>query len=527
MSLRTACPTLFRLIPAFFRIVGTVVRFVLHLITFRWWTWRLTRRLAIATAILATLLALSYAIENWRGRRAFAAVARQAAAAGISLNLRDQTPPPVPADLNLAKLPLLDAPGDPKARELFWNALNASLTLQSVNRDTPQKPWSLPGEHRPSFLENRPGDIAAFRDAMLHLESEKGRESLASFLGRTTPLLEELATAAEARPYLRYEYDWKTPVDAFVNTPHFGTLRSLAQAADCHALLAIEARQPAQAARPICLVLRLGSALRDDPFLITKMIAAAMDRPAESSIWQGQLSHVWTHAELDTFATLLAKDGILPGVRRAYVGEAAFGVSLLLQLPSSVPDLAVDREATLARIWGRWLPSGWIYQNAASVARHHLTRSLPSLDLEASRVRPETFGPDDQGPHSGFYPYDVFSRMIGVSLKNTTLRAGQAKTTRDLARLALALEKHLLARGAYPESLAPVLAADPALAALHDPFDGQPYRYRRDPDGGFTLWGIGQNLRDDGGAYPAMKGPSSPRYDTGDLVWHIPAPPRR
>jgi len=66
-----------------------------------------------------------------------------------------------------------------------------------------------------------------------------------------------------------------------------------------------------------------------------------------------------------------------------------------------------------------------------------------------------------------------------------------------------------------------VLATASALAALHDPFDGQPYRYRREADGGFTLWGVGQNLQDDGGAFPDLSD-NRANYETGDVVWRVP-----
>ena len=167
------------------------------------------------------------------------------------------------------------------------------------------------------------------------------------------------------------------------------------------------------------------------------------------------------------------------------------------------------------------MPSGWFHQNAAAIGRFALHHALPSIDPDAGRVQLAMMPASPQDSLPGPLPYSVIARLLAPAYGGVGQAAGQAKSTHDLARLAVALEKHLLSHNTYPGSLAPVLAADPALAALHDPFDGQPYRYRRETDGGFALWGVGQNLRDDGGAFPGKRGQRAD-YTTGDLVWQVP-----
>ena len=84
MSLRTACPTFCRIPLQIARIVSSFTRLARWLSPLRWWTWRFTRRLLFSLAVLVTLLATLYSVENWRGRRAFAAIAREATARGLS-----------------------------------------------------------------------------------------------------------------------------------------------------------------------------------------------------------------------------------------------------------------------------------------------------------------------------------------------------------------------------------------------------------------------------------------------------------
>lgn len=485
------------------------LRSLYRFIILRWWSWRHTRRLLLACVAFVTLIAIFYQVENWRGRRAFAAAEREAAAAGVSLTLRDYFSAPVPDDQNLAKIPPLDAPAERSARDSFWNTLAAELNYPAV--DGAPSPW-----------DNLPGEGNRLHEALRG--DEHAGENLDDYLRRVSPLLAEIARAAETRPYLVYRYEWTDPVAVIVNNPHFLPLRSLGRASSLQARVALTRHQPEQAAAAIALSLRLATAIQREPVLISQMIAVAVTNNALSLIWEGQLRHHWRDSELDTFASLLGENRVIPSFRHAYAAETAFGATLLLDLPNSLPDSdSIDKESAMLRAWSRWLPDGWILQNAASVVRYHLEHSLPGFDSQQELIHYVPTEPNAAPSPKGFILYTMFARMLTPALERIALTAGQGKTQHDLARLAVALEKHFLTHGSYPDALAAVLADDPALATLHDPFDGQPYRYRRDADGGFTLWGVGQNLRDDGGAFPDANAASGAnRYDTGDLVWRIP-----
>jgi hypothetical protein len=68
-------------------------------------SWRTTRRVLIAFACLATLIALFYAEENWRGKRAWELCKRELEAKGAVLDWNAYIPPPVPDDQNFFKAP--------------------------------------------------------------------------------------------------------------------------------------------------------------------------------------------------------------------------------------------------------------------------------------------------------------------------------------------------------------------------------------------------------------------------------------
>jgi hypothetical protein len=89
----------------------------------------------------------------------------------------------------------------------------------------------------------------------------------------------------------------------------------------------------------------------------------------------------------------------------------------------------------------------------------------------------------------------------------------KASATRRLMRLGLALFRHQLEHGEFPED--PL----PEFALLPDPFTGEAFRYRRTAEG-FILYSVGPNLLDEGGETSKRPG-SGP----DDVSWIHPTPP--
>src|ERR1043165_1829676 len=68
-------------------------------------TWRNARRALLGVAIAATLLAVFYAEENWRGRRAWEKCKRELEAKGEVLDWSAYIPAPIPDDQNIIRAP--------------------------------------------------------------------------------------------------------------------------------------------------------------------------------------------------------------------------------------------------------------------------------------------------------------------------------------------------------------------------------------------------------------------------------------
>src|ERR1035437_8648441 len=62
--------------------------------------WRILRRILVILAIFATLVAIFYAEEDWRGKRAWENCKHELEAKGAGLDWNKYIPPPVPDDQN-------------------------------------------------------------------------------------------------------------------------------------------------------------------------------------------------------------------------------------------------------------------------------------------------------------------------------------------------------------------------------------------------------------------------------------------
>jgi hypothetical protein len=103
-------------------------------------------------------------------------------------------------------------------------------------------------------------------------------------------------------------------------------------------------------------------------------------------------------------------------------------------------------------------------------------------------------------------------------------RAGDAVTSAEARKVtsivALALERHRLAKGSYPDALEELVPS--LLPELPpDPFTGQPLLYVNTGDR-VVVYSVGANLTDDGGVEPAPGTRSFP--SSGDVVFTLKEP---
>ncbi len=538
---------------ALFALVGFGVSFLCFSLAWipplrRLFAWLLRRRFFILAA-LATLIALAYAVENWRGRRAWTQFQREWEAKGERFNLADVIPPPVPDDENFfmtkpwepfrfnrtnapwqgadetsGNRPVLDAFG-PKS------GIVPNLGSQAKGTRTDLKAWQDFYRGTNNMFTNAVGVVTNYFPIAAHPQTPAQDVLLA--LSKYQDTLQQLHEAAR-RPQARFWINYEDSFGAWL--PHLSRLKGCAQYLNLHALAALANDDSATAFQDLQLSFRLGETIKSEPVLISHLVQIAMSNLRISTLWEGMADHRWSDAQLVAFGEALARENHLENYQLGMRGERAFCNATFDQLRRTrdwnwigdsesfgQPETLLD--TTLGNSLFRLVPAGWFDQNKVSMSRLHVEFILPAVDVTNQLVSPTTTKRMDLESISratALSPYNMFSHMLLPALSRAAEKAAQAQSLNDRARIAVALERHRLAHGQFPENLA---ALSPQFIAKlpHDVINGQPLKYRRTGDGSFILYSVGWNETDDGGSVALTKGGGvDPKK--GDWVWRYPQP---
>src|SRR5437773_2053185 len=179
----------------------------------RWlFSWRGLRRVLIVMAWAATLIAVFYAEENWRGRSAWNKCRRELEARGEQLDFKVFIPKPVPDEQNFAATPFIQSWFERRANsQELWpdafsrtygkvpraNAKNAPASRQFIDLAA----WQAAFE---SIRSGRKNSNPKFESGKLDSESRaKAAPAVLEELKMCEAMLAELR-AASSRPYVRY-----------------------------------------------------------------------------------------------------------------------------------------------------------------------------------------------------------------------------------------------------------------------------------------------------------------------------------
>ena len=450
---------------------------------FSWpFSWRGTRRALIGFIVLLTLVAIAYAEENWRGKRAWEHCKRELESKGEVIDWHAYIPPPIPDEQNVFKAP--------KMTEWFVKGSG-----QTTNTELSQH-LSNPKTH--SIITNK--------------------EAAADYLAWSEQHATDFEIIREGlkRPFARIDGDYNRPYA--MARPHFVAIRdvvqTLAQRARCYLVL----RQPENALRELSLIREMSGLLEGKPTgkpmtLVTAMINVAVTGLYADVVTDGLQSHAWREPELIALEKQLRQIDLLPLLPESCRSErAAFCHALEISKPS---ELVIMRELPAS-------PLGWTYLNMANLARMEQS-AIDVFDSALGLVMPqklEKFRRDVEKMQSGLQRYLPSTMMALIALPNharatKTVAGNQTKVNQT--RIVCALERYRLAHGEYPETFAALL---PQFIEKLPPdiIGGQPLKYRPTSDGKFLLYSIGWNEKDDGGVAERKKG-TWDNQNTDDWVW--------
>lgn len=232
---------------------------------------------------------------------------------------------------------------------------------------------------------------------------------------------------------------------------------------------------------------------------------------------------------------VLAKADLRTAMVRGLEGERAWVVELFEKVRNSTNPLeqlvAILRtgEATSSSERSRGRLVRFLAWRTAADELYFLTY----MDLWIRQMQTPTFEQDPglsarldhlQPPDKPGRAYEIWHVLLFIvfpRLINTNQRVGEEETAVALTRVALLLKAYRGERGAYPESLNDLEGYLGKELPL-DPCSGKPLHYQREGSG-FTLYSVGLDGVDDGGAIPEGKGPipilGSLAGGGKDIVW--------
>ena len=534
----------------------------------RLFTWRVLRRILIVLAWGATIVALFYGEENWRGRRAWNNYRRELEARGEPFDLKSFIPKPVPDEQNFAMTPLLAPlfdfePGTQHRRDSNgWDRAMSDPPRHEAAASAIKRPEATVGD----WSRGRKLDLVAWQRAYAQPTNPSTRQSINPIpdtpageredrataaaavleaLRECDPMLEELR-AASRRPYSRFNlrYDEENP--AGILLPHLAVLKRWVTILQLRAAAELALGKTEPALEDIRFSFRLIDAVREEPTLISFRVRVSEVRLALQPIWEGMAEGRWSAGQLEAIQQALQRFDFLGDAKRGLQAECiGLGNGILEYLrrwPSQAHELVGLDEARahpnatdLAAHVLAWGPRGWLYQEQVEYDRLFDRFILPPVDTVASRVRSD-LSSSNRAALDGLLAGDalqllkahrVFSTVLLPSLPNIHIKAAEGQAWVDVAVVACALERYRLATNQYPEML-DALAPRFIEKLPHDVISGQPLKYRREEGGRFVLYSVGWNAKDDGGAYPPKRIERSerpfgkPNPDDGDWVWRYP-----
>jgi hypothetical protein len=519
-----------------------------------WAVWgRCVRRWTWAIAVVVTVMFLARAIEGFRAARAWQETEARLKQRGEPLTFDDLVGPRAPDDQNFARHPLMagilnheettNAKGRPTHR---WTGQRKLAELKDALR-FPDPPTDGPKAGKRlrrtgPDLEALAGVLKSGTNRAKRTLYEGGRTEpretndlfhlpippaampapqavLYAFEGRRAIL--DQVTEAARRPHAHYDIRYADGPNAIL--PHLALHKSMAVQLRTRAAARVAAGDTAGAAEDIDTMFRLAELTGEDPTLIGYLVRVAIQNIASGAFWDGTSQHAWSEAQLVAFqrrfAALKQRDALV----QAFRGERLFGKTTfeLMRQGRLDPEMLGAMDSGRDGFIGAVMPKAWLLQNQAYHSRvmdqivDALQHSDPERGIGAKGSAWEKERIDGclvDTTRQRYHPYRIFTHMLLPALAQVHAKADRSLTTARLAMAVAALERHRLANGGYPKTLADLVPRFLPAVPI-DPMDGQPLRYRLNADGSFTLYGVGPNHADDNGVFESKQG-----HDL-DWVW--------
>lgn len=527
--------------------------------------WRTARFVLLGLATLITLFVLYHAEENWRGKRAWMKYRVAMEAKGAVFDLKTLIPPPVPEEQNFAMTPLLKpvldlytpeefAAKHPPSRFKDTNGHERATAISTDGNSRYPPVWTndLPAGVKREYRERKPDlgkwllgertDLAHWQFYYRSItnfprwpEPRSPAEDVLKALSRFDAELAELREAGR-RPHARFNVAYEEANPYGIMLPHLAVLKGVTRVACLGATAELALGKVDPALEDVMLALKVSDSVKDEPLLISHLVRIATLQIALQTVWEGLQDHRWNDAQLQQLEARLRAFDVLAEGAQALRGERAFGtraMEWLRQNPARLAQLGDSQGDAPLEVISLVVPRGWFYFEQRNYNR--LFDEFILADLagdpaawDVAKIWEKAEKMDEamievSHPARAIFGHYILSRLLLPAVGRVIERSAVCQVITRQAIVALALERHRIARGNYPESLDP-LVPEFLKAVPFDPITRKPFHYRRTNDGRFVLYSVGWNQQDDGGNYVLRdKKQRNFAYDQGDWIWPVPA----
>lgn len=487
---------------------------------------------------VVSLGSLFYAEENWRGAKAWKAYEAELRAKGEPLTIQEMLPERPPDDLNMAMAPVFAGMFDFKTE---WNPVRKQNELIPVHPEIPKRneAIALPGKLASGIdpaLGQGP-DLKKIREACeKETRNTSSKVPVASAIPSTLAdgpyLLEAMRLRAElyrqveeaaARPQVYWPIRYEEGVKA--QLPHLGNLLVFAKAFALKAVVLLDAGKTGDAYRDWQVVQRLAESQTGQPLLISHLVGLSMENLSQQVVWEGLRRGAWSEAQLRDIEARLAEKNLARDFQQSMRGERAVILALLSEIsyrrlfslisPVDVETHFVGESLAFTSIY--WRPQGWLDLEKREYARLMQDTLISGLVFPSGRYDVARFEESSEKVKKSINSWlDLMGKpilyMVIPALAPSASQSALAEARIRQTILACALERYRQLHGSYPERL-DVLDVDPRFR--RDPVTEGDMVYRLD-NGGYVIYSLGWNLKDDGGAYEPKK------KNNGDWPWRMP-----
>jgi hypothetical protein len=390
-------------------------------------------------------------------------------------------------------------PAVPPEKNAAFTLTNAFAHLVKVNTNTPNLPIIGRGKLPP---RNEP------------LPQEM-RQAIADYV-TTNHVALDLLEKGLALKSCRYPVDFTPGWDALL--PHLAGLKKSAQLLALKTLSDIENGQSGEVAGSLKRMLFLADTVATEPLLISHLVRMACYQIRYQCLERALCNMALDHDSLHHLSSIYHDMETSDGLQRSFVAERCVAlqsfsgsykeIERLLEggAESDPHGFGVAFGFWIIQVSGRWDLDELYYLDCMARYSQAIELILPERIDAAEEVSDQI-----QGMKRGKYPHILSGLFLPALGKSIQKDAGNIARLRA-ARTVLAIELYRLANHRQLPTTLNELVPDVLMAVPADPFDGEPFRYRK-LDKGYVVYSVGDDREDNQGKEKVPGEKSDAGYD--------------